>query len=354
MLKTETKNPAIAWSQTTYPTGWGAEMRDTKELLQPFSQEFLNDLDSCLNSACARAITAETVTQEDFSTPAIDATMQKLLRDLRGGAGLVISRGINAAAYGPEALEVIYMGLGMHLGNAVSQSSYGDVLGHVAVRDKNSARGYTSDRQLELHTDSAEIICLMCVRKSVTGGESVFASSLKIRDVIARERPDLLQVLQTGYPYHRRGEEHPDMEPITPYNIPVFSEKDGIISCRYVREIIEVAYRDLGKDLNGIEKEALDYFDEVANRPEISFDFQLEPGDIAWMSNYQVLHARRSFENPDDLSCGRLLYRLWLQDFPSRPMVKEMLVYQNPQGRQGIDPQKNRPAGLAKYSTKNH
>lgn len=354
MLKTETKNPATAWSQATYPTGWGSEMRDTKELVQPFSREFLNDLDSCLNSARARAITAETVTQEDFSTPSIDATMQKLLRELRGGSGLVISRGIDAATYSPEALEIIYMGLGMHLGNAVSQSSYGDVLGHVAVRDKNSARGYTSDRQLELHTDSAEIICLMCVRKSVTGGESVFASSLKIRDVIARERPDLLRVLQTGYPYHRRGEEHPDMEPITPYNIPVFSEKDGIVSCRYVREIIEVAYRDLDKDLSGIEKEALDYFDEVANRPEIAFDFQLEPGDIAWMSNYQILHARRSFENPDDLSFGRLLYRLWLQDFPSRPMVKEMLVYQNPQGRQGIDPQKNRPAGLAKYSTKNH
>lgn len=354
MLKTDSKNPAIPWSQKKYPTGWGAEMRDVQELVQPFAQEFLNDLGSCLQSAQARGITAETVTREDFSTPAIDATMQMLLQQLRGGAGLVISRGIDAAAYSPQALEIIYMGLGMHLGNAVSQSSYGDILGHVAVRDKNSARGYTSDRQLELHTDSAEIICLMCVRKSVSGGESVFASSLKIRDVIARERPDLLRILEAGFPYHRRGEEHPDAEPITPYNIPVFSEKDGLISCRYVREIIEVAYRDLGKTFSDTEKEALDYFDAVANRPDVAFDVQLEPGDIAWMNNYQILHARRAFENPDDLSHGRLLYRLWLQDFPSRPMVKEMLVYQNPQGRQGIDPQKDRPAGLAKYATKNH
>ncbi|CAM3983945.1 TauD/TfdA family dioxygenase [Bordetella tumulicola] len=354
MLKTDSKNPDIAWSQGQFPTGWGAEMRGDKKLVQPFSREFLNDLSSCIKSAKARDLTTETITREDFSTPAIDATMQGLLRELRRGSGLIISRGIDATAYTPEDMEIIYMGLGLHLGNAVSQSSFGDILGHVAVRDKNSSRGYTSDRQLDLHTDSAEIICLMCVRKSLSGGESVFASSLKIRDVIARERPDLLQVLEAGYPYHRRGEEHPESEPITPYKIPVFSEKNGVISCRYVREIIEVAYRDLGRDLAGLEQEALDYFDEVANRPEIAFDFQLEPGDIAWMNNYQILHARRSFVNPDDLAHGRLLYRLWLQDFPSRPMAKEMLVYQNPQGRQGIDPQKNRPAGLAKYSTKNH
>ncbi len=354
MLRTDTKRPDVQWSQEKYPSGWGSEFIDSTEMVKHLSPQFLKELDDCMSACKAAGKTIESVVKDDFSSPSIVETMSSILEDIRRGAGLLVARGVDAEKYTPQELEIMYMGLGLHFGNAVSQSSYGDLLGHVAVRDKTSARGYTSDRQLDLHTDSAEIICLMCIRRSTSGGESVFASSLKIRDIIAVERPDLLKVLEAGYPYHRRGEEPPDAEPVTPYRIPVFSTTNGLVSCRYVREIIEVAYRDLGKPLEGTEKEALDYFDEVANRPEVAFDYQLQTGDMAWMNNYQILHARRSFVNPDDLSNGRLLYRLWLQDFPSRPMCKEMLVYQNPQGRQGIDPQEDRPVGLAKYSTKNH
>lgn len=280
--------------------------------------------------------------------------MGHVLQMLRAGSGIVIMRGLNANTYSPLELEQIYFGLGMHLGNAVSQSSGGDLLGYVAVRDRTGARGYTSDRKLNLHTDSAEIVGLMSVRAAISGGESIFASSLRVRDIILNERPDLLKVLENGYPYHRRGEEASGDEPVTPYNIPVFSTVDDIISCRYVRDIIEVTYRETGQTMSELQIEALDFFDEVANRDNVRFEYDLRPGEIAWMSNYQVLHDRTSFKNPDDLSQGRLLYRLWLQDFPSRPMLKEMLVYQNPMGRQGIDPQAGRPAGLAKYSIANH
>lgn len=354
MLKSLTKNPHVAWSQAAYPTGWGAEIANSPQLKFTLTATFLEDVDRCLATARDAGRKMDEIDRSDFSSPAIDGAMEQLLKELRAGTGLVIMQGLDAERYSPADLEIILFGLGMHLGNAVSQSSYGDLLGHVAVRDKTSARGYTSDRQLELHTDSAEIICLLCVREAISGGESVFANSLRIRDIISQERPDLLRVLEQGYPYHRRGEEASGAEPITPYDIPVFSQKDGLTSCRYVREIIEVAYRDLGKELTGIEKEALDFLDEVATRDDVSFKYPLRQGEIAWMNNYQVLHARTAFQNHEDLSHGRLLYRLWLQDFPSRPMVKEMLVYQNPEGRQGIDPQPGRPAGLAKYSTRNH
>lgn len=348
------KNSAIAWSQAAYPTGWGAAGATREKFMQALSPQALQDIADCLARVKARGLRFDQVTREDFSTPALDRELATALTRLRQGDGVVLMKGLPPGAYTDAELEIIYFGLGMHFGNAVSQSSTGDVLGHVAVRDRSSARGYTSDRQLDLHTDSAEIIGLLCVRKAVSGGESVLASSLRIHDIIRRERPDLLEVLRHGFAYHRRGEAAEGAAEITPYNVPVFSVHAGLVSCRYVREIMEVARRDLQQPLTAMELEALDFFDEVANRPDVRVQFQLEPGEILWMNNYEILHARNAFENHSDLARGRLLYRLWLQDFPSRPMKKEMLVYENAHGRQGIDPQPGRPAATAKYSTANH
>ncbi|WP_158100910.1 TauD/TfdA family dioxygenase [Variovorax sp. JS1663] len=348
------KNSSIGWSQKKHPDGWGAADFSRERFGQRLSEAALRDIAGCLARVKAQGRRFDQVTREDFSTPALDAELAQTLQRLRGGDGAVLMQGLPVGPYSDADLEIIYFGLGMHFGNAVSQSSGGDVLGHVAVRDRKSARGYTSDRQLELHTDSAEIIALLCVRKAVSGGESALASALRIHSIIRRERPDLLEVLVRGFPYHRRGEAAPGADEITPYDVPVFSEVQGLVSCRYVREIIEVAKRDLQVPLTERELEALDFFDEVANRPEVRAEFQLEPGDILWMNNYELLHARTSFENHPDPAQGRMLYRLWLQDFPSRPMKKEMLVYENAHGRQGIDPQAGRPVGLARYSTSNH
>jgi hypothetical protein len=348
------KNSSVGWSQKKHPTGWGAAEFSREKIVQRLSDQALRDIARCLERVKAMGRRFDEVTREDFSSPAVDSELATALARLRQGDGLVLMQGLRAGEYSDADLEIIYFGLGMHFGNAVSQSSSGDVLGHVAVRDRNSSRGYTSDRQLDLHTDSAEIIALLCVRKAVSGGESALASSLRIHTIIKRERPDLLEILQRGFPYHRRGEAAVGAPEITPYDVPVFSEAGGLISCRYVREIIEVAKRDLKVPLTDSEAEALDFFDEVANRPDVRVEFQLEPGEILWMNNYEILHARTSFENHPDLSRGRLLYRLWLQDFPSRPLKKEMLVFENAHGRQGIDPQKDRPAGLAKYSTSQH
>ncbi|KWT97960.1 MULTISPECIES: TauD/TfdA family dioxygenase [unclassified Variovorax] len=348
------KNPSVEWSQKKYPQGWDATEFGRMEFRQRLSQQALADIAASLARVKAKGLRFSDVTREDFSSAALDGELALTLQRLRQGEGVVLMQGLPPGQYSDSDLEIIYFGLGMHFGNAVSQSSSGDVLGHVAVRDRNSSRGYTSDRQLELHTDSAEIIALLCVRKALSGGESALASSLRIHAIIRRERPDLLEILVRGFPYHRRGEAPIGTPEITPYDVPVFSESQGLVSCRYVREIIEVAKRDLGVPLTEREVEALDFFDQVANRPDVRVEFQLEPGEILWMNNYELLHARTAFENHPDPAHGRMLYRLWLQDFPSRPMRKEMLVYENAHGRQGIDPQADRPVGLARYSTSNH
>src|ERR1700722_5863260 len=174
------------------------------------------------------------ITPPDCRHPALDAPLERVFDEIQEGRGIVIVRGIPVAGHAVEDVSAMFWAVGAHLGRGVSQSARGDLLG--LVRDETppgqpeSARGYTSRRELSLHVDLAQIVGLMCVRQGRRGGESQYAAGLAIYDEIQARRPDLMPVLRRGFPYHRRGEQAAHQPAITPYDIPVFSECDGRIS----------------------------------------------------------------------------------------------------------------------------
>ena len=68
-------------------------------------------------------------------------------------------------------------------------------------------------------------------------------------------------------------------------------------------------------------------FEEVALRDELRFEVMLRPGEASFINNYEVLHARTGFVDWDDPTRKRLLYRLWLEGRPPRPMAPEVQLY---------------------------
>jgi alpha-ketoglutarate-dependent taurine dioxygenase len=291
---------------------------------------------------------------EDFTHPALDALLSDFLHQLRSGPGIAVLRGIPVDQYSLEEVEAIYWGIGSHFGDAVSQSAAGDLLGRVTdltdPKSGKAGRGYQSARELRMHTDSAETVGLLCVRPAKSGGENVFASALRVYEIIESERPDCLEVLKQGFPYHRRGEGAADAEPITPYNVPVFSDCNGLTSCRYAEELFLAAFAELGRSLTRLEQEALTMFNEVALRPGVRFDLQLEAGEAVFLNNFEILHSRNEFEDWQEPERRRMLLRLWLQGRPPRAMKREMHAYQNQDGRQGIDHQPGREPGTVGYA----
>jgi hypothetical protein len=238
-------------------------------------------------------------------------------------------------------MQAVYWGIGAHFGRGCSQSADGDYLGYVTNVEKAS-RGYTTSRELHLHTDSAEIVGLLCVRDAKEGGLSLYASSLKVHEIIAREHPEYLPVLERGFRCDRRGEEAPDDEPVTPYRVPVFSTERGLLSCRYVRGVIDKGAEAAGEKLTDLEKAALACFEEVAQREDVRFEVMLRPGEASVINNYEILHARTGFVDWEEPAKKRLLYRLWLEGEPPRPMRREVHLYQNRSGHMGVDPQPGR------------
>ena len=61
-----------------------------------------------------------------------------------------------------------------------------------------------------------------------------------------------------------------------------------------------------------IERELLDVYEEIAASPDLYLDMDLAPGDVQWLSNHSILHARTAYEDHPEPERKRHLLRLWL------------------------------------------
>jgi hypothetical protein len=321
--------------------GWLGGEFDRGALYWDFTPAHLAAIDAAMAKLAGDRRPFHEITKADFAHPALDGDLAALLRHIKTGPGLVVMRGFPVDKYTADEMQTVYWGIGAHFGRGCSQSADGDYLGHVTNVEKAS-RGYTTARELSLHTDSAEIVGLLCVRDAKDGGLSIYASSLKVHEIVARERPEYLAVLERGFRCDRRGEEAVDDAAVTPYRVPVFSAQDGVLSTRFVRGVIDRGAEALGEPLSELEVEALAFFEDVARRDEVRLELRLAPGEASFINNYEMLHARTAFVDHDDPGKKRLLYRLWLEGEPPRPMKKEVHLYQNRSGRMGVDPQPGR------------
>lgn len=290
----------------------GSDFRSKEDITLHFAPKHLEEIDRTLQAALESGLKLDTVERQHFELPLTAPLLQATREELRSGRGIVILRGIDVDRYTVPELEMIYWGIGTHLGIGVSQSVLGDRLGHVkdTTATDPHARAYRNKQELTPHTDTSDLVGLMCIRTARQGGVSIASSVAAVHNELLQRFPQYLEPLYVGFPYHRRGENLPGEAPITPHRIPVFSYVEGELSCRYTRSYIETAAREGGMPLSDLQVEALNCLERLTY--ECAFEFQLDPGEIYLINNYTVLHARTAFENWPEPERARLLLRLWL------------------------------------------
>jgi len=74
-----------------------------------------------------------------------------------------------------------------------------------AVNDP-SARIYQTTERQTFHTDSCDMVALLCLKTAKSGGESALVSSMTIYNEMYEQRPDLLELLFQPFVTDRRGE----------------------------------------------------------------------------------------------------------------------------------------------------
>lgn len=332
-LLTETLNDPAVWR--------GSDFRSKSDITLQFTDEQLSELNAALRHAHAHGATLDTLSRDGFPLPRTAPLLEGVFQTLKSGRGIVIVRGIDVTKYSQDDLEMLYWGLGTHLGDGVSQSVLGDRLGHVKdfTQSDPHARAYRNKQELTPHTDLADVVGLMCLKTARAGGVSIATSALAVHNELLKRHPEFVEPLHEGFFYHRRGEQLAGESSITPYRVPVFSWVDGQLSCRYVRSYIETAARE-STPLTTLQTDALNCLERLTY--ELAFEFTLEPGEIYLINNYTVLHARTAFDDWPELERKRHLLRLWLTVSGWRALGEGIA-----KGRQGIDAQAGKKPSYA-------
>ncbi len=280
--------------------------------------------------------------RHDFPLPTLGDVLQETLDELVRGRGLVLIRGLPVERYTREQVAVAFFGIGSHLGRAVSQNAKGHLLGHVqdiGLDPSNPEhRIYATRARQRYHTDSCDIVGLMCLQTAKSGGESSVVSSVTIYNEMMARRPDLAEALAQPFYVDRKGEIPEGMLPF--YRMAVFHCHEGLLSTIYSRDFIEAAQRfDEVPRLTPHQIEAMDLLGELAASAQLRLDMVLERGDVQFVHNHTILHARTAFEDHPEPERKRHLLRLWLSPADGRllpPVFAERYGSVEPGRRGGI------------------
>lgn len=265
----------------------------------------------------------QSFTDQNVSLPILGPRLKQILDEVMNGRGFVLIKGLPVERWTRREAAVAFLVIGVQLGKLRMQNAEGHLLGHVrdlgrSSNDPNTRIYQTRERQTH-HTDSCDVVGLMCLRTAKSGGLSSLVSSTTIFNEMRRRRPDLLSVLMQPIETDRRGEVPEGSKPY--FNIPVFNYHDGLVSAIYQRQYIESARRFPGvPPFTPLQIEALDLLDQLANDPKLNLMMELEPGDIQLVHNHTILHDRTAFEDYPEPERKRHLLRLWLAPPNARPL----------------------------------
>ncbi len=316
---------SIPHEAVTGPAAWsGAALAQSTSWIETLGADDIAEIDAAVASFRASGAPLQSISEETFPLPKLQLRLKRLLQELLDGRGFFMLRGLPVERYDIETAATAYLGIGRHFGGLRSSNARGHLLGHVKdvgadIKDGNT-RFYQTNRRLEYHTDSADIVGLLCLQTAKSGGESFIASSMTVYNEILAHRPDLLPAAFLPFPTDRRGEVPAGMQPW--FEIPIFNWHARLLSCIYLRHYIEEAQRRFpdAPRLTAAQYAVMDLVDQLVNDPAIHLQMAFLPGDMQFLHNHQILHSRNDFENWPEPERHRHLLRLWMAPPEGRPL----------------------------------
>jgi len=314
----------VAWTGATLPeAAWTRALTPAQAAA----------LDRALQAVNKRQVPTLSITRHDFPLEGFEALVADIQDELENGVGFLRLTGFDADRYAIEDLKRLFWGLGTHIGVAVNQAGYGEMIGEVrdesqdanptfitaaANEVKTSRARARSTGPLRFHTDRCDVIGLLCARNSMTGGVSKLASSVTIHNEILKRRPDLLEVLYQDM-WRSRPADEDGVHGRPCFPLPVFAQKDGKFTSQYSRTYVEQAQDNPEVPrLTEAQIAAMDLLAEVAE--DVCLHAPFTTGDMQFCNNHVVYHGRTAYE--DDRAGGRSrhLLRLWLSPPKTRAL----------------------------------
>jgi len=253
--------------------------------------------------------------KEDFEPGSAWPVINAALTEAKHGRGVALIKGLPREDVSMEQFRILTWLIGLHSGVARPQGKASQYISEVrdAGTDYRSGtgRGYSSNADLDFHTDSTDMVFLSCYNRAAKGGMSITTSTPKAYALMQEQHPELAVWLREPVHFSRQGEQAPDEEPSYPH--PIFDEAEGKLFSKWNWNRVTSAQKLPGvPPLLPEQKAALDTFDALVRQPALAHTMWLEPGDLQIINSHITLHSRTEFVDHPEADRKRLLFRLWI------------------------------------------
>ncbi|KAH8882328.1 Clavaminate synthase-like protein [Thozetella sp. PMI_491] len=309
--------------EITGPTVWKREdyIDKPERWVHVFTAEEVQELSDTADAFIASGTPLTGISKQNFPLNKLAKVLGVLRDDLLNGKGFILFKGFPAGQWSPQKNATAYMGLGTHLGYFVSQNGRGHVLGHVKdVGDDptqiHQVRIYRTTARQFFHADDGDFVGLLCLHRAAEGGESDIVSVHNVWNTLQQEHPDVAELLTKPIWYFdRKGEVSEGQQEYTRQPV-LYLENGGKGRLYskwdpyYVRSLTRFSDRGIIPPLSDEQKRAMQILEDTCNR--LALHMVLEVGDIQFVSNCHLLHARTAYKDYPPPAPRRHLLRLWL------------------------------------------
>lgn len=298
------------------PAAWrGSDLAADRSWVVELDVDHVDELERAATAVVDAGVELEHVTAERFPLDALAAEIARWRTELAAGRGFLVVRRLPVDRWDRSVIDAAYWLIGHHLGIPGAQNPHGDVLGHVVDTGEEatnpSIRRYRTSGNIDFHCDAADVVGLLCLQKAKVGGQSRIASSVTVFNDVVADRPDLAPRLFEPFQLDLRGEHRPGTPPAVPV-APCAYDGDRLSTFWHSEYFRSAPRHDEIPAFTDEEQVLFDLYDGIAETEGVYLDMWLEPGDMQFVSNHTVIHARTAYEDHPEPDRRRHLLRLWL------------------------------------------
>jgi alpha-ketoglutarate-dependent taurine dioxygenase len=264
----------------------------------------------------------------DFDMTNCHAAMAEVRRILKEGVRFAVVDRLPVEEMSKPEAETIYWLLSSMVCRPVAQKLDGTMIYNVWDTGKQALPGSgvrpdSTNIEIRFHMDNAynttppEFVGLLCLQTAKSGGVSRVLSFHTVHNALLARHKELLPRLYQPFWFDRQREFF-DGQPDT-FSAPVFTVgEDEELMARFSVHQINSGYAMKGEPVDNQGAAALAATLEIFEDPEVSIDFEFQPGEIQFVDNRILGHSRTEFEDWPELDRRRHLVRLWLRDHGRR------------------------------------
>lgn len=299
------------------PSAWhAAELQGREDWILHLAPNDIDEIDAAVADTRRRGQSIIDIAPADFPLPGLTMRLQALRAAIKDGIGFGYVRGIPVDRYDRDTQLRVYWGLARHIGDPVPQNRNGHLIGHVidvgdGPQDVNK-RLTQSTAELAFHSDSCDVVGLLCVHTARRGGQSAIVSAVAVHDEMLRRAADLCAALYDPVVIDRRGEVPSGQAPW--FAMPVFTQHQGQFnSYGPLPQYIESARRFADAPrMTERQQAAIALFYDICGDDRFCLRIPFQPGDVQFLHNHLIFHSRTAFEDWPEPVRKRHLLRIWL------------------------------------------